>query len=423
MRELLARRESIRTEMRALHDAASGGALSAEAQTRWTVLEGEAASLQAQESRQAMLDDLDRRAAGATVAGGDSRFEDLAAQVTVLDTIRAQLGGADAGAGRAREYSQEMSRRSGVKPNGLFAPMGAPREERTFNLATGNGAGLVQTTVAPTVIDVLRARSIVMGLGAQMLDGLVGNLALPRLASSASVGWVADGTSVPTGNPVIEQQIFSPHHVGGVVSLSRQLVQQSSPAVARVVQGDLAALIATAIDTAALNGTGGVQPTGILNTAGLNIVNTGGNGAAVSYANLQALVGSVDVSNALDGKLAFATNARVAKSMRTTLKSATDTASSFIVTTPGQCAGYPLAISNNLPNTLTRGSGTALSPVIFGDWSSVYIAAWSMLDILVNPYSATSYGSGGVDVRAMATVDIGTRHIAAFAALTDVIAP
>ena len=251
---------------------------------------------------------------------------------------------------------------------------------------------------------------------------LVGNLALPRLASSASVGWVADGTSVPTGNPVIEQQLFTPHHVGGIVSLSRQLVQQSSPDVSRVVTNDLAALIATAIDAAAIAGTGGVQPTGILNTAGLTIVNTGGNGAAITYANMQALVSAVDVANALDGKLAFATNSKVARTMRTTLRSAADTGSNFILMQPGMAAGYPLAISQNVPATFTRGTGTGLSAVIFGDWSSVYIAAWSMVDVLVNPYSATSYGSGGIDVRAMATVDVGTRHVAAFGALTDVVA-
>ncbi len=426
IRELQQKRETLRTEMRAIHDGANGAALSAEAQARWTALEAESATLQASETRQAALDELDRRAAGTTVAGsGDLHFDRLAAGVTILDTIRAQLGETDAGAGRAREYSAEMSRRSGSKPNGLFAPMGAPRvEQRTFALpaGSGNGANLIETQVATSVIDVLRNRSIVMGLGAQVIADLVGNLALPRLASSAQIGWVADGTSVPTGNPVIEQQLFTPHHVGGIVSLSRQLVQQSSPDVARVVQTDLAALIATAIDTAALAGTGGVQPVGILNTAGLTIANPGGNGAAITYLNLQNLIGAVDIANALDGKLAFATNSKVAKSLRTTLRTPSDTGSNFIELMPGVAAGFPLAVSNNMPSTLTRGTGTGLSSVIFGDWSSVYIAAWSMLDILVNPYSSTSYGSGGVDVRAMATVDVGTRHIAAFAALTDVIA-
>jgi HK97 family phage major capsid protein len=423
IRTILARRDEIRNEMRQIHDAAAGGTLSAEAQARWAALESEASGLAEQERRQAMLDELDRRAEGAGLAGsGDTRFDDLANSVSVLDTIRAQMGATDAGAGRARELSREYSKRSGVEPVGLYAPMGM--ERRNFTLSAGAGSNLVQTTVAASVIDVLRAKSIVMGLGAQTIGGLVGNLALPRLATSASVGWVLDNTAVPTGNPVIEQQVFTPHHVGGLVSLSRQLVQQSSPDVARVVQGDLATLIATAIDAAAIAGTGASgQPTGILNTAGLTIVPGGANGLAISYLNLQAMIGAVDIANALDGKLGFATNSKVAKSLRTTLKTTVDASSNFIVTTPGQCAGYPLAISQNIGSNYTKGSGTQLSAAIFGDWSSLYIASWSMLDVLVNPFSSTSYPSGGVDVRCMATVDIGTRHIAAFSAMNDIIAP
>jgi HK97 family phage major capsid protein len=424
IREILSRREAIRSEMRAIH-AAHPDALPDAQQKRWNELEAQAANLNALEARQAMMDDLDRRSSGQHVAGsGDSSFDALSAQVSIMDTIRAQMGATDAGAGRAREVSAELARRSGRNPDGLFAPMGvSAAERRTLNLSTGAGSNLVQTTVASSVIDVLRAKSVVMKAGATVISGLVGNLALPRLASSASVGWFTDGATIGSGNPTLEQQTFSPHHVGGIVSVSRQLVQQSSPDVARVVENDLAALIATGIDTAALNGSGSSgQPTGILNTSGLTIVAGGTNGLAASWANIQALVGAVDTANALDGSLAFVTNAKVCKSLRSTLKTTADASSNFIMVNPGQLAGYPLFSTQNMPSNITKGTGTNLSAMLFGDFSSVYIAAWSMLDILVSPYS-TSFTNGGLDIRAAATVDIGTRHIAAFAATTDIIAP
>ncbi len=419
-REILNRREALRTEMRGIVEA-HPTELPEAVQTRWAALEAEAATLNAQEQRAAVLDELDRRAGGQQIAGsGDNQFDRLAAQVTALDTIRAQMGATDAGAGRAREVSAEFARRSGRSPSGLFFPM---VERRSLNLSTGNGSALVQTDVATSVIDVLRAKSVVMKLGAQTLSGLVGNLALPRLASSASVSWVADGTNLTPSNPTIEQQLFQPRHCGGVVSLSRQLLIQSSPDVAAVVESDLAALIATAIDMAALAGTGGVQPTGILNLPGLAVVSGGANGAAITWQNVQALVGAIDQANALDGKLGFATNAKVAKQMRSTLRTPADSVSNFVLNDSGPLAGYPIVTTQNVPSTGSKGSGTGLSSMIFGDWSSLYIASWSMLDILVNPYSATSYLSGGVDVRAVATVDCGVRHVAAFAAITDIAAP
>jgi hypothetical protein len=46
-------------------------------------------------------------------------FEALAAQVTAMDCVRAQMGGTDAGSGRAREVSSELERRSGRRAEGL----------------------------------------------------------------------------------------------------------------------------------------------------------------------------------------------------------------------------------------------------------------------------------------------------------------
>jgi HK97 family phage major capsid protein len=335
------------------------------------------------------------------------------------------MGLTDAAASRAREVSAEIATRSGRNPQGLFFPTNArpnAAERRDLSLTTGNGAALVQTDVSPDVIDILRNKSVVRSLGATVISGLIGNLAVPRISASSTTYWVADGASITASNPTIDQVTFSPHHVGGIVSLSRSIIMQSTPDAALLVENDLAALIATATDQAALFGSGtGGQPLGILSQIGLNVVPGGANGAAITWQNIQALVGSVDLSNALMGNLGFATNAKVTRSMRSALKTTTDTSSNFILGNNGQLAGYPLGASQNVSSTGTKGTGTGLSSMIFGDWSSLVIAEWSALDLLVNPYGA-SYSAGGVDVRAMATVDINFRHIPAFAALTDIIA-
>jgi HK97 family phage major capsid protein len=198
IREILARREAIRVELRTLHSASPDGALSAEAQTKWDALSAEADTLGAAERRTAALDELDRRAGGTTLAGGSTgSFEDTAAQVTVLDVIRAQMGGTDAASGRAREVSAELARRSGRAPEGLLfslAASGAPMERRTFSTTTpagGPGSNLIQTTVSPNLIDRLREKVLVRQLGATVLGGLVGNLQIPRLKASAAAQWVA----------------------------------------------------------------------------------------------------------------------------------------------------------------------------------------------------------------------------------------
>jgi HK97 family phage major capsid protein len=426
IREILARRDAIRVDLRAILEAHPDGALPDDIRQKADNLEAEAARLNDQERRQALIDEMDRRAAGGVPIGGsgDDRFDALAARVSAIDVIRAQCGFTDAGTGRAREVSRELEKRSGRAAEGLYWPWRrAPVERRELSLTTGGGSNLIQTDVSPATIDILRNKSVMIRGGATVMADLIGDLAIPRLNTSATVSWVTDGTALTPSNPNFDQLTFSPHQAGGTVGISRQILQQSSPDVARVIENDLTALIGTGIDQAALNGTGPPEPIGILNSTGLPLVIGGDNGAAITYANIQALIGQVDESNALDGRLAFVTNAKVCQSMRATRRTEWDTASNMIQNTPGSLCGYPCYSTQNVPSTLTKGTGTGLSAMLFGDLSGVYIAAWSMLDIMANPFDSAAFASGAVLVRAMCTVDVGIRHLAGFACLDDIIAP
>lgn len=420
-----ARRETIRHEMKAIHDA-HPDILPGEAHTRFAALEAESAGLAQAERRAATIDEIDRITAGQTVSGtGDSRLDALQSQVRAQDVIAAQMGATTAGAGRAREASDEIARRSGRSPQGMFWNMGASNEQRNFttNNVGGTGSALIQTTVSPNVIDRLREKVMVRRMGATVLGGLTGNLAIPRLKTSASAQWVGEGTQITESDPATEQVTFSPKHCGALVEMSRNMLMQSSADVATLIENDLAALLAVALDQAAVMGGGTNQPSGILAAgSGITIVPGGTNGAAITWANVVNLIGAVDASNALDGSLAFLTNAKVVKSARQTVKTATDTSSNFIMNNPAMLAGYTLGSTQNVPSNLTKGTGTNLSALIFGDFSQLFLAFWSELNILVNPYAAGAYAAGNVQIRAMLTADIRLRQPLAFAALTDVVA-
>jgi HK97 family phage major capsid protein len=276
--------------------------------------------------------------------------------------------------------------------------------------------------VSPNLIDRLREKVLVRKLGAMVLGGLIGNLSIPRLKASATAYWVAESSAISESDPQTDQVTFTPKHVGGITEMSRNMLMQPSLDVSRLIENDLAQLIAVALDAAAIQGGGSNQPSGLLASgSGIGSVALGTNGAAPTWPAVLALIEAVDVANALDGSLAFLTNAKVVKTMRTTAKTSTDTASNFIQTDPGMLAGYTLGSTQNVPANLTKGSGSALSPLIFGDWSQLFLGFWSELDILVNPYESTAYSKGNVQVRAMATADVEIRHPLAFAAITDMI--
>jgi HK97 family phage major capsid protein len=417
LREILARREAIRTEMRGLADAHPGDMPEPQA-ARWAALEADAANLNAAEQRQATLDDMDRRAAGQPL--GEQRRD---AQVGLLDVVRAAIGGTDYAAGRAREMSQEAERRSGRKAQGIFWNMGQPMEQRVVTTALpagGPGSNLIGQDFRPDLfIDRLRAATVVRGLGATLLTGLTGNVTIPRRKSSSSVAWVAENSPITVSDPQADAVTLTPKHAGGITEWSRNMILQASPDVEMLCRNDMSLMLGEALDIAAINGSGtGAEPRGVLNTSGIGSVALGTNGGPATYASLVDLRGAVAAANAETPSCAYMTNTKV----RTTLEKMQDSTGLPIGLDRLFPTGSTKAFSNIVPSNLTKGTGTNLSAVLYGNWSDLLIGVWSELDILVNPYESSAYAKGNVSIRAMMTVDIAVRHPESFAAIKDVVA-
>lgn len=161
---------------------------------------------------------------------------------------------------------------------------------------------------------------------------------------------------------------------------------------------EVGSVIAVEIDRAAVEGTGvGDEPTGILNQAGVGVVLGGVNGAAPTQANIVDLESAVSVPNALIGRLVYVTNADAVGKLKQTLLDAgsgrfllegnmTNDRQSLLM------SAHWTHLSNSVPNDLTKGTGTNLSAIIFGNWSDLIIGEWDGLDLQVNPYNLDTTG-------------------------------
>ena len=85
-----------------------------------------------------------------------------------------------------------------------------------------------------------------------------------------------------------------------------------------------------------------------------------------------------------------------------------------------QIAGRRFEVSNNVPSNLTKGSGSDLSAVIYGNFSDLLIGLFGTLEILVDPY--TDFTKGTTGVRVLQSIDIAVRHAESFAAMQATIA-
>ena len=345
---------------------------------------------------------------------------------SLINAIRAAATGDWSNAGFERECSRALEQQTGRSARGFMFPANLQMQSRASQLAgTANvGGNVVETQLlAEQFIDALRKQLRVAELGATMLPGLVGNVAIPRRTSTQNTYWVAESGTITAAATNFDQVSMTPKTVGALSSWSRILELQSTPAIEQLLRQDMVSQVATAIDLAAITGTGASnQPRGILNTSGIGSVVGGTNGAAVTFDHLADLKREVAIDDADVATAAFLTNAKV----EAKLSKAQATTGQYLIDPSGVATGTPatvfgrrFAVSNQVPGNLTKGtaSGTC-SAVIYGNFADLLIGMWGATDILVNPFG-TGYTNGDVEIRIMQTVDIAVRHPESFAAMVD----
>jgi len=301
---------------------------------------------------------------------------------------------------------------SGIEITGI--PISMDILSRAISVG-GNGANWVATENGP-MIDALRDKLTMVSLGAQFLTGLEGDIQLPRLVGGTAV-WEGETDANADSGADTEKVTMSPKRVGAITTLSQKFLKQTSPSTSAMFASDLVSAIAQAVNYAAINGTGGDQPTGILNTSGIGVVALGTNGAAPTWKSVVDLEKEVAVDNAAEGALNYLTNPQARAKMKTT---AVDAGSGRMIWNfDNTVNGYPGSVSNGVPADLTKGSGTDLSAIIFGNFNDLVIGQWGVIDLIIDPY--TKKNTAQVEIAANAYFDVAVRRPQSFAAIKDAI--
>lgn len=315
-------------------------------------------------------------------------------------------------AGFEAEVSRTTAQRMGkvLSEHSFMIPLDVQR--RTLIVGTSSqGGSLVGTNLeAGSFIELLRNRSVAMRMGARMLSGLTGSVAIPKQLTSGAVGWIGEVGTATANELTVGQLTLSPKHLSGYQEISRQLLLQSTPDAESLVNADLAAAMALGLDSAVLAGTStnSTQPLGIRFTSGLGTANPTA-GTAVTYADMIRFQSTVAASNAMFPNFGYVTRPEVAAILMGKPRfTNSDTPIWDGGILDGRMVGMPAMAS------LQLGTGTVLA----GDFSQVIIGEWGTLEIEVNPYA--NFQAGIIGVRAFMTADVGVRYGAAFAIGTGI---
>lgn len=341
-------------------------------------------------------------------------------QYSLLRALRAIKNGDPKGAEFEFECSRTISDKLGKAPRGIFVPFDAhpvraahalrmqrdfayaQAMERALNTGTGNQGGYLVGTMhlASEFIQVLRPLTCLGRLGARMLTGLVGNVDIPKMASSVTTYWIAEGGDVADSpDDRFSTVLLKPKTIASATPVTRLLRMQADPSVEALLIEDLAASLALAIDKAGIQGTGADnQPKGIINQTGINtkVIATPG---APTYAEIVGMETAVEADNALAlGTPAYLTHPGVKENCKTTLRAA----NAGFIWDNNQMNGYQAESTNLVP----------ADGALFGNFSDVIIGTWGVLD--VKPDNAKLAASDGTVLRAFQDADVAVRHAEAF---------
>ncbi len=288
-----------------------------------------------------------------------------------------------------------------------------------------DGGNLVSTELlSGSLIDQLQNLMLLKQMGIQVLDGLVGNITIPRVTGGATAYWLGENGKPTESSATIDQVGMVPKTVAAFTQLSRAFIQQSSIGAEAFAQYQLALALALEIDSKGIAGDGtNNTPIGIMNTTGVGAVVMGANGDVISWTKIVEMWKTPTKANARQGNLGWLTNSNVIADGMTTEKFA-NSGKELI---PGEfdqngftkIMGYKAGVSEQVPSNLTKGSSSGVcSSMIFGDFSQLIMGLWGGLDILVDPY--TEGESGAVKIIAHQSVNFVVAQPKGFAVCKDI---
>jgi HK97 family phage major capsid protein/HK97 family phage prohead protease len=328
---------------------------------------------------------------------------------SLVRAIRALANPNDRAAQEAAAFEFECSRAAaeqyGRTAQGILLPAEVLRTWKRDLNSTDEADLFGEDYRGGDFIDVLRNASSVMAAGATMLNGLSGDVKIPKKLTAANASWISsEGGSAAESEMTVGSVSLTPKSLGAYTDVTRQLLIQSSLSVENLIRDDLVQALGLAIDKAALEGTGtGGQPTGILNTTGINTTTFAA--ANPTFAEMVAMETAIAEDNALANSMSYIMPASMYGALKTTEK-ASGTAQ-FVVEQGGTVNGYRTIVSNQAT------SGNAY----FGNFSDLLVGMFGGLDITVDPYTHST--SGTVRVVALQSVDTAVRHAQSFCVSND----
>jgi HK97 family phage major capsid protein len=235
---------------------------------------------------------------------------------------------------------------------------------RDLNVGTFSAGGaLTAPKIDDKIVGPYRPLPVCATLGADIRFDLKPDMIVPILTSDFSPAWLAEYQASTAADLSAAQALLTAHRASASVVVANLLLNQSSPDFEADFRGQIALKLLQTLDSAALVGTGGVQPLGLINQPGTIKTAFGGAPNWSSVLQFEKLLGNANAEPA-GARLGFAVSVNTRYVFKNTPR--TTNGSTFLMSDDGTIGGALSAATTELTT----------DQVIFGNWRDLLIAVF-----------------------------------------------
>jgi HK97 family phage major capsid protein len=244
---------------------------------------------------------------------------------------------------------------------------GADHERALAEATVGAGGALVPAPLSARVIDLMRARTVVLRAGGITVPMTSQTLALARLTGEGTPAWKTEGANITAADLTFDRVTFTARTLVRRVDLSVELFEDADPSSEDVIARSFAGQMAVEVDRAALLGTGTApEPRGVLNQTGVTLTSHGANGTGITnYDFWLDTIGTVRTAG-------FEPTAHIqAPRSSTSLSKLKEATTNAYLAPPANL--LPMLTTRSVPITVTVGTSTDTSYVFTAQWDQLMV--------------------------------------------------
>ena len=424
LRELFIKKEKLRKSMEALWAKRADGDWTKDDKTSYDKYAAELNGLNSDIKLRAEFVECFK----AQADGEDKKYAQAKNKASLFNIIRSKLYEQTRDTSYKDDYGQVnevlQQTRSQAKhiKDGYFPVPESAFEKRTdITSTTQGGDSLISEVVRPDLyVEGLYESTWMTAAGVPTLNGLSGDLKIPRLDDKPSFSWIAENTNFPDQDTTFDDVTLSPKYAGAIQVFSLGIFLRAAGAsISRFVQEELMRSFRSGLEKSFIQDDGTSNtPKGVYSIApATNNVNaqTGqatNKGGSVNYAEALSVEQKITSTNQTM-PLKWLINDGIRIKALQVLKFAVNGASQLYQN--NMFADRPAIITNSIQNNIAKGTGETSKAILFQP-KSLVLGRWlGGIQLQVNTQGAEYWKAGKTAIRVIDVCNLVSRRDSDFA--------